>query len=261
MEKLIFPMKVMNITQGVNGALSHRGTNAIDNAGKDTGIDEVYAPCTMKCVYKDNEKNGNACFFESTEKVQFANGSIDFASFLFIHDNDINDIKIGEHFSKGQVVYQEGTAGKATGNHVHIEVKRGAIPKNANRYPYDLNGYGVYSLPDNIHPASAFFVDGVIIKNGYDYQWKTTKEKISSWESHPNGKWKYRRDGALVKNSMVWDSEYQAWYAFDKDGWMLRSTFVQDAGKWVYVAESGKMEKGCTLKFNANNSGYLERSK
>ena len=38
-----FPMEYMNVTQG-NNVGTHLGTNALDNAGKDTGIDETIAP-------------------------------------------------------------------------------------------------------------------------------------------------------------------------------------------------------------------------
>ena len=54
-EYAMFPMEYMNITQGVNGSFSHSGTNAIDIAGKDSGIDTAYAPFTgvVKRIYQN----------------------------------------------------------------------------------------------------------------------------------------------------------------------------------------------------------------
>jgi len=52
-EAPLFPMKTMALTQGVNESYSHAGSMAIDNAGEDSGIDRIYAPCTVKCSWKD----------------------------------------------------------------------------------------------------------------------------------------------------------------------------------------------------------------
>lgn len=246
-------MKAINITQGVNGQYSHQGTYAIDCAGKDTGIDEVYAPCTMIIKYKDSTKNGNAVFAESTNKVQFADGTIDYATMMFIHDNDISDLRVGQVIKQGDVFYQEGTAGKATGNHCHIEIAKGKYTK-----PYVLNAYKVYMLPNSVHPASAFYVDGCTIKNGANYAWKKTTDKITNWVSCGNAKWQYRKDGRLIKNDMVWDAEYGSWYAFDAQGYMIRSSLYQYQGKYVYLQESGKMLKNAELHLKADNSGYLK---
>ena len=253
MEKLIFPMHVINIMQGVNGQYSHQGTYAIDNAGKDTGIDDLYAPCTMICRYKDVPVNGNACFFESTEKVQFSDGTIDYATFMFIHCNDVSHLHLGQTIKQGDVFYCEGTAGLATGNHCHIEVAKGQYTK-----PYVKNAQGRFMLPQSVHPASAFFIDGCTVKNGAEYQWKKTTDKITNWVSCGNAKWKYRKDGKFIKNDMVWDSEYQAWYAFDAQGYMIRSSLFAYQGKFVWLEESGKMLKNAELKLKADNSGYLQ---
>ena len=45
MEKPIFPSKYMRITQGYMEG-SHQDSYAIDNAGKDIGISDLYAPYT-----------------------------------------------------------------------------------------------------------------------------------------------------------------------------------------------------------------------
>lgn len=254
MEKLLFPMKVINITQGVNGQYSHQGTYAIDNAGKDTGIDDVYAPCTMVIKYKDSAKNGNAVFAQSTDKVQFADGTIEYATMMFIHCNNISHLRLGQTIKQGESFYKEGTAGQATGNHCHIEVAKGEYTKS-----YVLNTYKVYMLPQSVHPASSFFIDDCTIKNGAGYMWKKTTDKITYWVSCGDAKWKYRKDGKFTKNDMIWDSEYQAWYAFDSQGYMIRSSLYQYQGKFVYLQESGKMLKNDIINLKADNSGYLAK--
>ena len=247
-------MRVINITQGVNGQYSHQGTYAIDNAGKDACIDDVVAPCTMTIKYKDSAKNGNAVFAQSVDKVQFADGTIDYATFMFIHCDDTSHLRVGQTIKQSEVFYREGTAGQAIGNHCHIEVAKGQYTK-----PYVKNAQGRFMLPQSVHPASAFFIDGCIVKNGCDYVWKKTTDKITCWISVGNGKWQYRKDGKFIKNDMIWDSEYGSWYAFDKDGYMIRSALFQYQNKYVWLEESGKMLKNGELKLKADNSGYLSK--
>ena len=170
-EAILFPMEVCRITQGVNGQYSHQGTNAIDNGGKNSGIDPIYAPVTMKHVWRDSAKNGNAVFFESVNKVQFADGSIDYCTLMFIHDNYIGDYKVGQVFKQGQEFGDEGTAGNATGNHTHIEVAKGKYTK-----PYIKNKFGVFMLPNSIHPNKAFYINGTTVKEDLGYNFKSFNE-------------------------------------------------------------------------------------
>ena len=166
-ELIGFPMETMNITQGNNGQLSHKGVNALDIAGKDTGIEPTYAPVSMHLVATDSYANGNAVFMESDKKVMFADGTIDYATFMFLHDNYIADIAQVKKFAQGQEFGDEGTAGYATGNHCHFEVAKGKF-----KHMYDRNGYGTYYLPGSISADKACVVDGTTIKNGAGMAWK-----------------------------------------------------------------------------------------
>ena len=154
-----FPMEYMNITQG-NNVGTHLGTNALDNAGKDTGIDETIAPCDCHLVAYDTAQNGNAVFLESDKKVLFRDGTIDFATFMFIHDNYIEDIKKVKYFKQGDTFGDEGTTGYATGNHSHMEVAKGKFT-----HCYDRNAQGTYHLPNNVSADLAFVTDGTVILN------------------------------------------------------------------------------------------------
>lgn len=154
-----FPMEYMNITQG-NNVGTHLGTNAMDNAGKDTGIDETIAPCDCHLVAYDTAKNGNTVFLESDKKVLFRDGTVDYATMMFLHDNYIEDIKRVKNFKQGDTFGDEGTAGYAFGNHAHIEVAKGKFT-----HCYDRNAQGVYHLPNNVSADLAFVTDGTIIKN------------------------------------------------------------------------------------------------
>lgn len=154
-----FPMEYMNVTQGNNEG-THLGTNALDNAGKDTGIDETIAPCDCHLVAYDSPKNGNAVFLESDSPVLFRDGTVDYATMMFIHDNYIEDIKQVKNFKQGATFGDEGTAGRATGNHCHMEIAKGKFS-----HMYDLNDKNVYHLPNNVSADLAFVTDGTVILN------------------------------------------------------------------------------------------------
>lgn len=174
-ELIGFPMTTMNITQGNNGQTSHKGVNALDIAGKDTGIEPTFAPCAMHLVAYDSSANGNAIFMQSNSKVLFADGTIDYATFMFLHDNYIGDILAyaskGHKWAQGEEFGDEGTAGKAYGNHCHFEVAKGRYS-----HMYDRNGYGTYHLPGSISADKACVVDGTTIKNGNGMAWKKASQ-------------------------------------------------------------------------------------
>jgi len=169
MQKILFPMPTMNITTGIN-ELSHRDSLAIDCAGEDRGIDNVHAPFTG--IIKKIWPNGNTVWLESTQIVLFANGVQDYATCAFTHDNFVGDLRVGQVINQGQVFYQEGTAGNATGNHIHLEVARGKFTGSGWR----TNSIGTWVLNNQIEPWKAFWLDNVRIINGHNYSWKTVQQ-------------------------------------------------------------------------------------
>lgn len=188
-QMLRFPMKTMKISQGAGGSYSHQGNDALDICGVDSGVDEVYAPCDMHYIGKDSYAHGNAVFFESDEPVLFADGTIDYATFMFIHDTYINDLK--SSYKQGEAFGDEGVAGYATGNHCHFEVAKGKFSRM-----YFKNVYGVYVLPQTVSPDAACVIDGVELYNGGQsmsdgrtMHWKKSSEvsKSAGISSKPAG--------------------------------------------------------------------------
>lgn len=221
-EDVLFPMEVLNITQGDNVG-THLGTYAIDNAGKDAGIDPLFAPVSMSLVYYDTAANGNAVFFQSDNKVRFADGSIDYLTTMFIHDNYIEDIKQVKHFKQGQEFGDEGTTGYATGNHSHMEYAKGKFD-----HPYDCNQYGIYHLPNNMPIEKACFMDGTTMKVGVA-NWKYTKDvavKVPSGNSKKPDQIlttgskvtfakKLRVEKYNSKNGLIYNSRIGGWISPD----------------------------------------------
>lgn len=153
-QRILMPMTNVNITQKEKGDFSHKGINAIDLAGKNSRIEDVRAPVDIKIVriYKYNSM-GNCVIATSLKKVMFADGTLNYATFQFMHDNNINDLKIGKVIKQWQVFYQEGMTGFATGNHIHLAVKKGLFDG------FDKNGW---SLKGAIKSSDAFvLLDGL----------------------------------------------------------------------------------------------------
>lgn len=168
-----FPMKYLNITQKW-GSGTHTYGYPIDIAGKDTGIDNAYAP--FNCVVKKIWPNGNTVWFESTSKVKYANGVYDYATFSMTHDNAVADMKVGRKFKQGQVIYQEGTAGQATGNHIHFEVARGKFTGTG--WYQAPNGQWVINNP--YRPDKMLFItEKTVIKQTLGLKFKKEKHMLT----------------------------------------------------------------------------------
>ena len=167
MEKPIFPCEYMRITQGYNEG-THMDSFAIDNAGKDTGISNIYAPFTgmIKKIYQND---ANEVWLESLDMVEYPDGTIDYMTVLFAHDNDVSDLFVGKQINRGEVFYQEGTKGNVTGNHCHIECGRGKYTNTG----WHKNKYGYWSINNSKKPEECLWIDNnikILDKNGYDFK-------------------------------------------------------------------------------------------
>lgn len=170
MEKAKFPMPTMDITQGYDMG-THLGTFALDIAGEDTGIDWVDAPFTGVIKHTESASYGNWYWFESLEPVLCANGEVTKLTCMFGHDNKMRH-NVGDIVKQGEHLCAEGTSGKATGNHCHLEVGKGEYV--GNWYP---NQYGIYMLCNEVKPNEYLCLpEGCNIKNDGGYAWKWESE-------------------------------------------------------------------------------------
>ena len=167
MEKPIFPSKYMRITQGYMEG-SHQDSYAIDNAGKDSSISDIYAPFTgiIKKIYAND---ANEVWLESIDKVEYPDGTIDYMTILFAHDNDISDLFVGKRINKGEVFYQEGSKGNATGNHCHIECSKGKFTGSG----WHQNNKGYWSINNPKKPEDCLWIDeSITILDNHSYSFK-----------------------------------------------------------------------------------------
>lgn len=165
----LFPMETMTITQGMFGNFSHKGSMSIDLGGKDAGIDPAFAPFDLTLVWKDS-LSGNGLCFQSDRPVICADGTINHVTFVMWHMNDISAYRVGQKFKQGEKIYEEGMAGRATGNHIHFNIAKG---KYEGGYPLFKNSDGVWCIKNQVPPMDILFVNDTVMRNDGGYNWRT----------------------------------------------------------------------------------------
>ena len=175
MEKPLFPSKNMRITQGYEEG-THKDSYAIDNAGKDYGIEDLYAPFTgvIKKIYPND---ANEVWLESKEKVEYPDGTIDYMTIMFGHCNDVSNLFVGKEIKQNEAFYKEGTKGNATGAHCHIECGKGKFTGSG----WYQNNSGYWSINNRKKPEECLWIDDSIkILDNNGYQFKKIQNKIST---------------------------------------------------------------------------------
>lgn len=178
MNYLIYPIKIMNITQTYKNDFSHSrhtvGTPKDypidDNCGATGPNGYFYCPCdamTVKKIYGVGSSSSNVLWLESTTPV-ITPTFTDYVTIMIGHieDAELNKLKIGQTFTRKEPIAIEGKDGFATGEHFHIVVGRGKFKgsgwvKNTN----DI--WVINTTGGSVKPEDAFFIDNTFttVKN------------------------------------------------------------------------------------------------
>lgn len=171
----VFPMEVCTITQGIMNAFSHRGLYAWDLAGRDANRCELFAPFDCEIVWKKPNRTRTGIVFTNTTKVLTPRG--EFAprmlNVLLWHDNDTSDLWTGKFIQQGEKLYDEGIAGNATGNHIHLMVGIGLYDGS---YPLFRTRFLTWAVKNQVDPIGIFFNNDTVMRNGRGYHWQTWTE-------------------------------------------------------------------------------------
>ena len=170
MNYLIYPIKVMNITQTYENDFSHSrhtvGTPKDypidDNCGASGANGYFYCPCdsmVVKKIYGVGTSSTNVLWLESTTPV-ITPTFTDYVTIMIGHieDEELKKLKIGQTFTRKEPIAIEGKDGYATGEHFHIVVGRGKFQgtgwvKNTN----DI--WVINTTGGAVKPEDAFFID------------------------------------------------------------------------------------------------------
>lgn len=173
MEKPLYPSPYMRITQGYMMG-THVDSYAIDEAGSDSGIDYIKAPFTG-IVRKIYTNDANEVWLESSEPVIYPDGTVDYMTMLFAHDNDVSNLFVGKVINRGERFYEEGTKGNASGNHVHMECGKGKFTGSG----WHLNSAGYWSINNGKNPTECLWVDdSITVLDSYGYTFKKIEPEV-----------------------------------------------------------------------------------
>ena len=184
MQLFKFPMETLRVTQGENSTYSHAGSLAMDFGGKDTGADKLFCPCDM-VVKRTRQKANGELYLESVEKVQFADGTADYARLLCMHDGAFN-VKEGQLIKQGEYFHDEGGMGAGNpnkfANHVHIEAGKGRW-KSTTQSP---NAKGTYVIENQAHLYDLFTIGAdvhIVASGGYSWKREQPAESCAQCEN------------------------------------------------------------------------------
>lgn len=227
MQKAILPLRYIGISQGMNGKTSHIGLKAIDFGWNSNYYEQstvLLAPFDGKVVWKKG--SSKAIAFQSNEKVEYADGTIDYMTVITAHDN--NAPAVGKTFKQGEVYSHSGTAGGVP-LHCHLEVQKGKFQSYTSIKNTSYDGrYNSYIFPNTIEPNKALFVrDDVIYsanKANNPYTWKKVGEmsNLIKIEKDPNYDYKWSVDGN--KYGDKYDITNQGGFGdtkLEEEGWEL----------------------------------------
>lgn len=163
----VFTFEYMYLTQGEGGSFSHAGTYAMDFQGYGANGRiyncSYYAPVDMQMVAIVDSAN-HSYVYTSLEEVNFIDGTSDYFTLLVAHDDD--SYTIGRRVNQGQMLGKTGTYGIATGDHVHMEAKKGTYEG------CHYNSDGVYMLTNSTHLYDLFGVDDTFLIEDGGYNWR-----------------------------------------------------------------------------------------
>ena len=167
-EVALFPFEYLYMTQDEGGDYSHAGTYNLDFIGWDANGRvyqcPFYAPCKLQCV-DIFDATSNTRVYQSVNQVHLADGSIDYLTIYFSHD-DNPPHAVGDVINQGQLLGHTGTTGYVTGDHTHTCCGKGIYQGFTQRQP---NGW--YDLTNRIHYWDALYVNNTVIVQGYGHDW------------------------------------------------------------------------------------------
>ena len=166
-EIILFPFEYLYMSQDEGGDYSHINTYNIDFLGYGANGRILrcpfYAPVTLKCVAIWDSTSNNRVY-ESVNPVHFADGTIDYLTISFAHD-DAPIHNVGDIINQGELLGHTGTYGNVTGDHTHTCCGKG-------RYQgYTQRTGGHYDLTNRCHYWDATFVNDTTIVRGFNHNW------------------------------------------------------------------------------------------
>lgn len=174
MNYLVYPLKVMNITQNYSDNYTHKRHSQgnlkdypIDDACGSKDDAYFYCPCdemVVKKVYGVGISASNTIWLESTSPVIMPNKT-DYITIMVVHpeDSELKNVSVGKKYKRGDKLFIKGADGNATGPHFHITLGTGKFKGTG----WEKNNLGLWILKttgENIKPEHGFYLDNNFTK-------------------------------------------------------------------------------------------------
>lgn len=162
----VFPMDMIQITQGENGGFSHVNTLCIDFVGTYDRY-PYYAPFDCECIF--TQPSSAIIVWKSVRPVMCVDGETRNIVFTCFHEEPLLH-GVETKLKKGDLLGHTGIGGFVTGDHLHFNVIEGTEYNGL-----VLKGPNSYALVGTeLHIYDVFDTTGVNIVNGLGYDWKTS---------------------------------------------------------------------------------------
>ena len=166
-ENLLFPLEYMQMTQGEHSSTYY----AMDFSGwGESGKIEkcpYYAPCSCTVVYLNKSTSNPYVIWQSNNKVNYIDGTLDYVYFLVGHDNNIADFNLGDTRSQGELLGHTGNLGLSTGDHLHLYLGKGEWGNGQ----WILVGED-YRFKTQYHIYNAMGVNNTVLEETGGYNWR-----------------------------------------------------------------------------------------
>lgn len=174
MQKCMFPLPYLRITQDEYSSYSHAGSTATDHGGKDAGSDTaLYAPFDGTVV-RVRADSSHETYFVSDGPVQCPDGYEGVMTLTFMHDN-APDYPAGTHLKQDEKIGDEGGFGRgkadAFAHHSHIEFSRGRQTQQCK------NAKGTWQTPGGVSLYKACYISPQTqVHTGSGYAYRTAAQ-------------------------------------------------------------------------------------
>ena len=167
-QNAVFPLEFMYLTQGEFSQGTHKGMYAMDFQGMYNVSTRryrcpYYAPVDLELVAIADPAS-HAYVYTSINEVNFIDGTSGYLTILVAHDDD--SYSVGRRVAQGYELGKTGTYGVATGDHVHMEVKKGQYEGLVR------NEYNIAMMKNETHIYDILGVNDTVLLVDGGYNWR-----------------------------------------------------------------------------------------
>ena len=125
--------------------------------------------------------------WQSINPVRFANGRVDYATFMVAHSNS-QDCYVGQVVSQGSQLDNMGDKGVGSGVHCHFECSQSADTSWTQKSSFVYEGvrYPIYGFNNEYDTDDCYFVDNTNIIYGMGGNWRVTTDVPVSSDKYIN---------------------------------------------------------------------------